>query len=95
MEGGYNMKSKKCDSQVVAPVTWTKLRTLIKIHGLQTSIFDPRLVELDWDGLVYKIRIADDILYLVTIEVHMDIIVGRLKQFEQNIFDHWMGRRVW
>lgn len=89
------MKSKKYESQVVDPVTWTKLRALIKTQGLQTSIFDPRLVELDWDGLVYKIRIADEKLYLETIEVHMDIIVGRLKQFERNIFDHWMGRRAW
>lgn len=89
------MKTSKVKSQVVDPVTWTKLRDLIKTHGLQTSIFDPRLVELDWDGLVYKIRIADEKLYLETIEVHMDIVVGRLKQFQQNIFDHWMGRRGW
>jgi hypothetical protein len=89
------MKNQKYHSQIVDPVTWTKLRDLIKIQGLQTSIFDPRLLELDWDGLVYKIRIAEGKLYLETIEIHMDIIVGRLKQFEQHIFDHWMNRRVW
>ena len=89
------MYGKKGKSRVVLPVTWEKFEGLIKIQGLQASIFDPCLLELDYEGLSYKIRICEEKLYLETIDIRMDVIVGRVKQFENDIEDIWEKKRIW
>lgn len=77
------------------PVTWAKLQELIKMQGLQATIFDPCLLELDYEGLSYKIRICEGNLLLEAIDIRMDVIVGRVRQFENDIFDIWVKKKIW
>ena len=73
-------------NHIICPLTRGQLQGLIKIHGLQTCIFDTSLLLLDWDGLEYQFHVNEGQIYLFRIIVRMDVVVGEVWDYEEYIF---------
>ena len=86
---------KNNENQIIGPVSWRKLQKLIKRHGLQTYAFDTSMLSLDWEGLQYAFQMRDGKIFLEYITIQMDIVLGEVENYENEIFDQWKNRRVW
>lgn len=80
---------------VVCLFSRAELRQLIRRHGLQIHRFDTSLLFLDWDGLEYQFRIRNGQIFLETIIIRSDIILGRVEIHENDIFENWVELCFW
>ena len=70
---------------IVTPVSRSNLKKLIKRHGLQSWMFDERLLFFEWEGLEYEFYIYEDTIVLEKINVQKNVVLARLADFKSQI----------
>jgi hypothetical protein len=86
--------SKKA-GPVVHLFSRAELRQLIRRHGLLIHRFDTSLLYLDWDGLEYQFRILNGRIFLETIVIRSDVILGRVDIHENDVYENWVHLSFW
>lgn len=76
---------KRINKGIVNPLSHSDLKMLIKRYGLQSWMFDEKLLLFQWEGLEYEFYIIENIIYLERITVLRDIPLAKLEIFESNI----------
>ena len=84
--------SKK-QKPVVAWFSKAKLRVLIEKYGLQICMFDKNRLILDWDGVEYQFRLRYGKIFLESIVIRSDVLVGNYEIHQEDIYDNWMHLR--
>ena len=69
---------KNTRKELFWPLSKSRLRFLIKSHGLQTSMFNSGLLVFDWDGSEYLFHMEDGRLILYSVRIECDVILGEL-----------------
>ena len=70
------------DRPLVKTLSRKNILRLIKVLGLQSTMFDKSLYILEWDGLEYRFYIREDRLLLESVGIHMDIEVVPLQSLD-------------
>ena len=70
---------------IVTPISRSNLKKLIKLHGLQSWMFDENLLFFEWDGLEYQFYIYDNDIFLEKINLQRDVVLANLEDFKTNI----------
>jgi hypothetical protein len=78
---------------LVNPISKARLMQIIKSAGLQAYMFDPSLFSVECDGLQYRMRIINDILYLESVVLLTDVHIQRLEKHEIDEYKRWLKMR--
>ena len=76
---------KKVSNPIIHPKSRSQLKKLFKKFGLQSWMFDERLLFFQWEGLEYELLIIENNIYLEKINVLKDIVVANLDSFKSHI----------
>ena len=76
---------KRVNKGIVNPLSKNDLKQLIKRFGLQSWMFDEKLLLFEWEGLEYEFYIIEDRIYLERITVLRDILLADLEKIESHI----------
>lgn len=83
----------KEDFPLVNPISKARLIQIMKSAGLQAYMFDPSLFSVECDGLQYRMRIINDILYLESVVLLTDVHIQRLEKHEIDEYQRWLKMR--
>lgn len=78
---------------LVNSISKARLVQIMKSAGLQAYMFDPSLFSVECDGLQYRMRIINDILYLESVVFLTEVHIQRLEQHEIGEYKRWLKMR--
>ena len=76
----------KCRLPLVKALSKERLLRLIRLYGLQTSMFDREMYILDWEGLEYQFHISENRILLHCVVVRMDVVLCGAKKVKEYIY---------
>ena len=70
---------------IINPISLKNLKKLIKVHGLQSWMFDENLLFFEWEGLQYEFYVCGDTIHLEKIIIQKDVILADFEDLKYNI----------
>jgi hypothetical protein len=76
---------KNTSKGIINPVSRKNLRCLIKLHGLQSWMFDKNRLFFEWKGLEYEFYVCCDTIHLERINIQKEVILADFDNLKYNI----------